>query len=335
MRIDWNHYDPGFHFDELLAAPGQPRAAARGLAQYLRSLSDTDLATRKAAAELAIVEMGITFTVYSEGQNIDRVWPFDIVPRVIPALEWTHVERGLRLRLTALNHCIDDIYIEEPFRKHNDEAGERSVVRLLLTEAANPSSVLSALAGARENVRNHPGCRHPRRQPGAAPPGPAAVERLQVRLAGATDGRYLVACNGRRVPLRSTGTHGEQVAGVRYRAWNPPSALHPTIGQHAPLVLDIIDTWNGRAVGGCTYHVAHPGGRNYDTFPINAYEAEGRRIMRFWNYGHTPGALTPSPQLAGLGHLLPEGSLPAPLAPAAEAINAEYPHTLDLRWQPG
>jgi len=162
----------------------------------------------------------------------------------------------------------------------------------------------------------------------------SSVERLQVRLTGATDGRYLVACNGRRVPLRSTATHGEQVAGVRYRAWNPPSALHPTIGPHAPLVFDIIDTWNGRAVGGCTYHVAHPGGRNYETFPINAYEAEGRRIMRFWNYGHTPGAITPPPALAGLGQFLPHGSLPAPLAPPPEPVNPDYPLTLDLRWQP-
>ncbi len=113
MRIDWNHYDPGSHFDELLAAPGQPRAVARGLAHYLRSLSDTDLAARKAAAELAIVEMGITFTVYSEGQNIDRAWPFDIIPRVIAAAEWARIERGLAQRLTALNHFIDDIYGEQ------------------------------------------------------------------------------------------------------------------------------------------------------------------------------------------------------------------------------
>ena len=110
MRIDWNQYDPGSHFDELIAAAGQPRGAARGLTQYLRALSDSDLAARKAAAELAIVEMGITFTVYSEGQNIDRAWPFDIIPRVIPAAEWAHIERGLAQRLTALNHFIDDVY---------------------------------------------------------------------------------------------------------------------------------------------------------------------------------------------------------------------------------
>ena len=110
MRIDWNRYDPADHFDELIAVPGRPRPAAGGLTQYLRALSDVDLADRKAAAELAIVEMGITFTVYSEGQNIDRAWPFDIIPRVIPASEWAHIERGLTQRLTALNHFIDDIY---------------------------------------------------------------------------------------------------------------------------------------------------------------------------------------------------------------------------------
>ncbi len=118
MRIDWNQYDPDGHFDELIAAPGQPRPAARGLTQYLRALSDADVATRKAAAELAIVEMGISFTVYSEGQNIDRAWPFDIVPRVIAAREWATIELGLRQRLTALNHFIDDIYGDQKIIKN-------------------------------------------------------------------------------------------------------------------------------------------------------------------------------------------------------------------------
>jgi uncharacterized protein (DUF2126 family)/transglutaminase-like putative cysteine protease len=162
----------------------------------------------------------------------------------------------------------------------------------------------------------------------------SSLERLQVKVRGLTDSRYLLTCNGRRVPLHNTGTRGEYVAGVRYRAWQPPSALHPTIGVHSPLVFDLIDTWNGRSIGGCTYHVAHPGGRSYDTFPVNAYEAEARRVSRFWNYGHTPGWFQPPPDTSALGRFSPEGNPPGPMAPPPEEINAEYPHTLDLRRQP-
>jgi uncharacterized protein (DUF2126 family) len=162
----------------------------------------------------------------------------------------------------------------------------------------------------------------------------SSLERLQVKASGLTDGRYVLACNGRRVPLRNTGTHGEYVAGVRFRAWQPASALHPTIGVHAPLVFDLIDTWSGRAIGGCTYHVGHPGGRNYESFPVNAYEAEGRRTSRFWDYGHTPGVLEPPPRIAGLGRFFPEAHPPGPMAPPAEEANADYPWTLDLRRNP-
>ena len=163
----------------------------------------------------------------------------------------------------------------------------------------------------------------------------SSVERVQVRVGGLRDERYAVACNGRRVPLRGTGTHGEYVAGVRFRAWQPPSALHPTIGVHSPLVFDIIDTWNGRSIGGCTYHVAHPGGRHYDVFPVNAYEAESRRISRFWNYGHTAGPIRPPPQAAQRARFHPEGHPPGPMAPPADEINPEYPCTLDLRYRSG
>ena len=141
----------------------------------------------------------------------------------------------------------------------------------------------------------------------------------------------MIACNGRRLPLRSTGRKDEFVAGVRYRAWQPPSALHPTIKPHSPLVFDVIDSWNGRSIGGCSYHVAHPGGRSYDVFPVNAYEAESRRISRFWDHGHTPGPLRPAPELATLGTFLPTGSLPGPMAPPPEDVNEEFPYTLDLR----
>jgi len=117
----------------------------------------------------------------------------------------------------------------------------------------------------------------------------SSLERLQIKVKGMTDTRHIVACNGIRVPLHPTGTNGEFIAGVRYRAWDAPNSLHPTIKVHSPLVFDLYDTWSNRAIGGCTYHVSHPGGRNYSTLPVNAYEAEGRRIARFYTFGHTPG----------------------------------------------
>ena len=137
----------------------------------------------------------------------------------------------------------------------------------------------------------------------------SAVERLQVKLSGATDQRHVLVCNGRRVPLRPTGRRGEFVAGIRFKAWQPPSGLHPTIGVHTPLVFDILDTWNQRSIGGCTYYSGHPGGRHYETFPVNANEAESRRNARFRDIGHTPGVFE---------------------APAEET-SREYPYTLDLR----
>ena len=142
----------------------------------------------------------------------------------------------------------------------------------------------------------------------------SSVERLQVKLSGLTESRYTLVCNGKRVPLRNTGTQGEYVAGVRYRAWCPPSALHPTIGVHSPLVFDLLDRWSGRSIGGCTYHVSHPGGRHYETLPVNAYEAEARRMARFWPFGHTPGELPAEVWL-----------------PETCECNPEYPYTLDLR----
>ena len=162
----------------------------------------------------------------------------------------------------------------------------------------------------------------------------SSVERLQVLVRGMTSERYAVVCNGRRVPLRPTGVKGEWVAGVRYRAWQPPSALHPTIPPDSPLVFDVIDLWNGRAIGGCTYHVSHPGGRSFEDFPVNAAAAETRRGARFWNFGHTPGPIQPPPEFGRMGRFVPEGSPLGPFAPPREEVNAEYPTTLDLRRRP-
>jgi uncharacterized protein (DUF2126 family)/transglutaminase-like putative cysteine protease len=137
----------------------------------------------------------------------------------------------------------------------------------------------------------------------------SSVERLQARVTGWVPERFTLACNGAEVPLQPTGTAGEFVAGVRFKAWDPVSALHPTIRSQSPLVFDIWDSWTGRSLGGATHHVAHPGGRNYQTFPVNANEAEARRRARFFPFGHTPGTMA---------------------APRA-AFSRQHPRTLDLR----
>ena len=167
----------------------------------------------------------------------------------------------------------------------------------------------------------------------------SSLERVQVKVQNFTPERYTLTCNAVAIPLAPTGMEGEFVAGVKYKAWEPYSALHPTIGADTPLVFDVVDTWNKRSIGGMTYFVAHPGGRNYDTFPVNSYEAESRRINRFWDFNHTQGEA--AYQSSSVIPNAVEGSERTVVVHKPEAlkqfvfqelpISSEFPHTLDLR----
>ncbi len=141
----------------------------------------------------------------------------------------------------------------------------------------------------------------------------SSLERIEVLVSGLNESRYVVTCNGQALAMQCTGTVGEYVAGIRYKAWNPPSSLHPSIGIHAPLTFDIVDTWMKRSLGGCQYHVTHPGGLSYETLPVNSYEAESRRLSRFTTTGHTPGLMEVPPATINV------------------AGSREFPFTLDLR----
>jgi uncharacterized protein (DUF2126 family)/transglutaminase-like putative cysteine protease len=175
-------------------------------------------------------------------------------------------------------------------------AVERAGVRLEIREALEPWPVLGEESSAGGTTR----------------PVDASLERVQALVAGATGDRYLVTCNGYPLPLAATGMMGEAVAAVRFRAWQPPQCLHPNIAPHVPLIFDVVDTWAGRSIGGCRYHVAHPGGRNFEVLPINALEAEGRRRARFENIGHTAGGM----RIGRVG------------------VSPDFPMTLDLRHVP-
>jgi uncharacterized protein (DUF2126 family) len=206
-------------------------------------------------------------------------------------LDWEDVMAHLR----AAGYDFDTQWFAPHFEFRFPQIGSvtASGVTLELRHALEPWHVLGEEASGSGTVRNVD----------------SSLERLQVKVTGMTGERFVVACNGRRVPLQPTGESAEFVAGVRYRAWQPPSCLHPNIPVHTPLVFDIVDTWSGRAVGGCTYHVTHPGGRANEQFPVNANEAESRRLARFQDTGHTAGTM---------------------LAPPEES-NPEFPLTLDLR----
>ena len=182
MRFE--RYEVGEFFDEMFGEQGSPRALARALVQNIEGLPAGELLNRQRAAERALLQMGITFNVYGERAGVEKIFPFDLVPRIVLG--------------------------EEP-------AGGASVRYV-----------------------------------------DSSLERLQIKAQGLSGDRFAITVNGYRIPLHPTGNNAEGVAGVRYRAWQPPECLQPTIGVHTPLVFDLYDTWNHRSLGGCRYHVAHP-----------------------------------------------------------------------------
>jgi uncharacterized protein (DUF2126 family) len=183
-------------------------------------------------------------------------------------------------------------HLEFRFPKIGSIAAEG--VKLELREALEPWNVLAEETTSGRTVRSVD----------------SSLERIQVKASGFTpESRYVVACNGRRVPLNPTGEPGEAVAGVRYRARQLSASLHPTIPVHAPLVFDIIDGWNERSIGRCTYHTERPDCGAYTARPVNAKEAEDRRRERFQVSDNPPGRMT-----------APE-----------EETNSNFPMTLDLR----
>jgi len=227
-------------------------------------------------------------------------WGTDLYDRYL--LPWFNRAdiREVVADLNAHGIAFDDTWLDPFFEFRFPLIGEITLdtVRLELRRAIEPWHVLG------EEVS----------ESGTSRYVDSSIERLQVLVEGFDTGRYLLTCNGVPVPLQPTATPGTAVAGVRFKAWPPYSALHPTIKAHGPLVFDLVDLWSSRSLGGCTYHVSHPGGRSYETFPVNAAEAEARRSGRFFAHGHTPGQIDT-----------------ASLERAVADSTGEYRRTLDLR----
>jgi uncharacterized protein (DUF2126 family) len=217
---------------------------------------------------------------------------------LLPSFVWQDFEDVIE-EMTRTGFGFDAAWFAPHFEFRFPKVGEMAArgVHLVLRQALEPWHVMGEQGSIGGTVRYVD----------------SSLERLEVRATGLIDPRHVVTVNGRVLPLQPTGRVGEFVAGVRYRAWRPASALHPTIGVHAPLTFDLVDRWMQRSLGGCQYHVSHPGGRSHTTFPVNAYEAESRRLARFFAMGHTPG----------VGF--------AKRVDAPPERSREFPFTLDLR----
>ncbi|HVO09003.1 MAG TPA: transglutaminase family protein [Burkholderiaceae bacterium] len=217
---------------------------------------------------------------------------------LLPGFVWMDFEDVID-EMTGLGYAFERAWFAPHFEFRFPKIGELQArgVRLVLRQALEPWHVMGEEGAVGTTVRYVD----------------SSLERLELHASGLVDPRHVVTVNGRVVPLQPTGRVGEYIAGVRYRAWQPPSALHPTIAPHAPLTIDLVDRWMQRSLAGCQYHVAHPGGRSYATFPVNAYEAESRRLARYFPFGHTPGP----------------GFARRVEPPAPRSV--EFPFTLDLR----
>jgi uncharacterized protein (DUF2126 family) len=286
-----NTHRAEFCIDKLYAPEGP--AGRRGLVE-MRAFEMPPHARMSAAQQLLLRALVARFWKAPYEARLVR-WGADLHDRfLLPYFVGLDFEDVLE-ELERAGYPMDAAFFAPHFEFRFPAYGDFAVrgVHLALRQALEPWPVLGE-EGA-------PG--------GAVRYVDSSVERLEVLVRGLSGDRYVVTCNGRALPLHPTGRNGEAVAGVRYRGWQPPTCLHPTIGVQTPLVFDLVDTWLERSLGGCQYHVMHPGGRSYDRFPVNSFEAESRRRSRFLKMGHTPGRVSVAPARTG----------------------PEAPYTLDLR----
>ncbi len=291
VDVTGNTHRAEFCIDKMYAP--ESSGGRRGLLE-LRAFEMPPHARMSLAQQLLIRALVARFWQEPYTASLTR-WGTELHDRfMLPYFVWLDFEDVIA-ELQGCGHRLEAAWFLPHFEFRFPMAGEMATraMHLTLRQALEPWPVLGEEGSAGATVRFVD----------------SSVERLQVHVSGFTGDRFVVSCNGRTLPLHTTGRNGEHVAGVRYHAWQPPTGLHPTIPVHAPLTFDIVDTWMGRSLGGCQYHVVHPGGRSYDQFPVNSYEAESRRLSRFSPLGHSPGPLRPKPAVR----------------------SHEFPYTLDLR----